>query len=112
MSLCLNSLVTRQLRKLSLGLPLALTSVRWKSEKKKAVNNNNKSDPFEPHFGERIYMFHHFLDGIAVYSTLPVLQVCPCLATSFPFCSASHPHIPALSTRDNGMRWARERTAG
>ena len=88
MSLCLNSLVTRQLRKLSVGLPL--TSVRCAAIKKAAGKTDH---PFTPGFGERIYLFHHILDGITVYSSMPILVVCPCpcLATTLPLAS---PRLP------------------
>ncbi|RYP91013.1 hypothetical protein DL770_002843 [Monosporascus sp. CRB-9-2] len=70
MALCLNSLVTRQLGKLSLGT--SLTSVRLNHSRRK---RKERVEPeFEPGHGERIWIFSHILDGMTVYSHKPVLK--------------------------------------
>ena len=70
MSSCLNSLVTRQFRK---SVLVPLTSVRAASNVTKKAGKIDH--PFAPGFGERMYLFHHILDGIVVYSSAPILQV-------------------------------------
>lgn len=71
MALCLNSLVARQLGKLSLGI--SQTSVRLNHSKRK---QKERVEPeFAPGHGERIWIFNHFLEGMTVYSHKPVLKV-------------------------------------
>lgn len=101
MSLCLNSLVIRRLAKLPVGVPVSVpiggvltptTNVRFATKMSraevKAIRERARqaakgtvipkgTHPFPPGHGDRVYVFHHFLDGITVYSNTPVLKVCP-----------------------------------
>ncbi|OTB06855.1 hypothetical protein M426DRAFT_9283 [Hypoxylon sp. CI-4A] len=68
------SSITAQLGKLSIGI--SRTSVRFshtdtKEEKRRKELERSQ---FQPHHGEKIWIFNHFLDGMTVYSHSPVLK--------------------------------------
>ena len=90
--------------KLPVGVLAQMTSVRFKSKRpKKDVKADRERRKFAakgivtdsewpPGYGERIYLFHHILDGITVYSSTPVLQVCPffiCITYIYDICANS-----------------------
>lgn len=67
--------ISAQLGKLSLGISRASIRFSHSSEKDEVKRRQIEASQYQPHHGEKIWIFNHFLDGMTVYSHSPVVKV-------------------------------------